>query len=60
MPHELTPEQAREVDAMRASFPFRIVYYAIRGEEFRVDAVVTMHRPKRLAREGWSVYRVAR
>lgn len=55
---ELSVEQVREMQRLKAYFPFRIVYGAIQPEtkEWKTAAVTTRHAPNRLAKLGWSVY----
>lgn len=56
----LTPDETRQAHVMRTSFPYRIVYVARKqGEETIVSAVTSMRIPNRLAREGWTVFRVS-
>ena len=52
----LNESQMAEVKRMKACFPFRIVYAAIKGDEFRCAAVATKRIPNQLARDGWQVW----
>lgn len=50
--------QVRELQNLKNSFPFRIIYGAFNpatGEWF-ASAVPTMRIPNKLAREGWQVF----
>lgn len=60
LPAFITNEREHELNALRDTFPFRIVYAAFNPltGEYRASAVVTMHAPNRLVREGWQVVRV--
>lgn len=55
---QLTEAQIQELQGLKNSFPYRIVYGAINpatGEWF-ASAVTTMRAPNKLAREGWQVF----
>lgn len=53
-----TPKQQEEMAQLKRWMPYRIIYGALHPDtkEWRVDAVTTMRRPKKLAREGWQVW----
>lgn len=56
---QLTEDQLIKLAYLQTHFPFRIIYGAIsRDGEFEASAVTTMHRPNKLAREGWKVFTV--
>lgn len=46
----------QEMARLKAYFPYRIVYCAVRGNERTCSAVATMRIPNRLARDGWQVW----
>lgn len=52
----LTPEQQQQVEMLRQTFPYRIIYTAKSPSgEFAASAVTDMRIPNKLAREGWEV-----
>lgn len=50
-----TAEQTAELIRLKAYFPFRIVWGAIKGAEFQCAASFTKREANRLARDGWTV-----
>ena len=52
----MNPEQLAELKRLKAYFPYRIIYGAIKGEEFQASAVTSKRIPNQLAREGWAVW----
>jgi hypothetical protein len=52
--------QLQELQNLKNSFPFRIIYGAFNPEtqEWVASAVATMRIPNRLTREGWQVFTV--
>ena len=48
--------QTAEVLRLKAYFPYRICFGAIKGDEFFSSTAVTMRKPNKLAREGWQVF----
>lgn len=52
--------QLRELQNLKNSFPFRIIYGAFNPAtgEWVASAVPTMRIPNKLAREGWQVFTV--
>ena len=52
----LTEQQQEALVSLKRVFPFRIIYGAVKGEEYKQGAVYTKHAPQRLARQGWTVY----
>ena len=63
---ELSQEQIQQMRFFKDYFPYRIVFGALRntkgalkeGHEFVCGAVVTNHKPNKLAREGWTVFKL--
>lgn len=56
--YELTAVQVQEMQNLKLSFPFRIIYGAFNPatKEWFASAVSTMRIPNKLAREGWQVF----
>lgn len=56
-PFVLSDDEERQVKAMMAAYPFRLVYAArnLTTGEFVTSAVPTKRIPNRLVREGWQV-----
>lgn len=56
--YQPTEAQIQEMNRLKLSFPFRIVYGAFNPEtsEWFASAVPTMRIPNKLAREGWQVF----
>ncbi len=52
----MTEQQTKEMTNLKAHFPYRIVYGAIKGEEFMASAVTSKRIPNQLVREGWQVW----
>lgn len=52
--------QLKELQGLKNSFPFRIIYGAFNPatEEWIASAVTTMRIPNKLSREGWQVFTV--
>jgi hypothetical protein len=54
-----TPEELAQAKLVRDMRPFMITYIAKKeGYESIVTCAATMHRPNKLARDGWTVFRV--
>lgn len=53
---QLNEQQKQELTRLKSYFPFRIVYGALRGDEFISGAVTTKKQPNKLARAGWLVW----
>jgi hypothetical protein len=57
----MTPTESELADAklFRDMRPFMITYIAKKdGHDTIVSCAATMHRPNKLARDGWTVFRV--
>lgn len=56
-PTPLTPAQEGELRTLQATFPYRIIYYAIAPDgEWFASAVTSRRIPNKLAREGHRVF----
>lgn len=55
---QLSEAQIQELQNLKNSFPFRIIYGAFNPvtKEWIAGAVTTMRIPNKLAREGWQVF----
>jgi hypothetical protein len=53
--------QQHEINLYRSTFPFRIIFAALHPitGEWQVGAVMTKHKPNKLARTGWNVWIVS-
>lgn len=55
---KLTEKQEAELRRLKSYFPYRHVYGAIKGNEWISGAVATMHQPNKLARQGYTVFKL--
>jgi hypothetical protein len=53
---EMSDQQTKELQNLKAHFPFRIVYGALRNGEWQAGAVTSKRIPNQLARKGWQVW----
>ena len=52
----MNEQQTKELQNLKAHFPFRIVYGALKDGEFVASAVTSKRIPNQLARQGWQVW----
>lgn len=57
---QIPANKARDLQRLRAYYPYRLHWIAIRGEECEVGATLDRRQPNKLARDGWTVYIVSK